>query len=159
MKGSRSPAPTESSIGMTMLTGVSFALAILIGMGAFLVFYAGLQGATPGTVAVVPATPTSTATKGPEVLPTSMAQEEPTKGIPVTPTPSPIYRISAGQRINLRAEPSISADVVTTLAPGDTVTIVGPDKEVEGKTWRNIRDSGGNVGWTWSDFIAGTTGP
>ncbi len=59
-----------------------------------------------------------------------------------------------GQGVNLRAEPSTSARRVALLREGTRVEIVGPDREAEGRTWRNVRQAGGPAGWVAAEYLA-----
>ena len=68
------------------------------------------------------------------------------------PSPSPLavggYVIVAtdGAGANMRTGPSTSAPVVTTLAEGTAVEVIGDPVTVEGRAWRQIR-AGGRDGW------------
>jgi uncharacterized protein YgiM (DUF1202 family) len=103
---------------------------------------------------------TETATLAPTAAPTSTRDEivlppsvtptpTPTPGPVDTPTPEPErVRVtgSGSQGANMRREPGTSFPVVKTVRDGAEVTIVGTDREVEGRIWRNVRD-GDAVGW------------
>jgi hypothetical protein len=68
------------------------------------------------------------------------------------PSPSPeplgigVIVATDGAGANLRAGPSTTAPVITTVAEGSTVEILGEPVSVEGRLWRQIR-SGGREGW------------
>jgi hypothetical protein len=66
----------------------------------------------------------------------------------LSPTPLPAYVIVAtdGAGANLRAGPSTSAPVITTLAEGTLVEVLDDPVSVEGRSWRQIR-SGDRQGW------------
>jgi SH3-like domain-containing protein len=51
-----------------------------------------------------------------------------------------------GAGANLRERPSTSARVLTTLAEGTAVEVLGEPVTVEGRAWRQIR-GGGHEGW------------
>jgi sortase (surface protein transpeptidase) len=55
--------------------------------------------------------------------------------------------------VNMRAEPSTSADVVEVLASGTTVTITGDSQEADGYTWVPITLDDGTTGWIAEDFL------
>lgn len=55
--------------------------------------------------------------------------------------------------VNLRSEPSTSADAVSTLDAGTTVTITGPSQDAEGFTWWPIKLEDGTTGWVVEDFL------
>lgn len=63
--------------------------------------------------------------------------------------------------VNLRAEPSTSADVVDQISTGVEVEIVGGPTDAEGFTWYEIRVNvdGGSQGWMSVEFIDGITEP
>ena len=69
-----------------------------------------------------------------------------------SPSPSPPaqggYTIAAtgGQGVNLRDGPSTSARVLTTLAEGSAIEVIGDPVPGAGGPWRNVR-SGGREGW------------
>jgi sortase (surface protein transpeptidase) len=55
--------------------------------------------------------------------------------------------------VNVRSEASTSADVVTALASGETVTITGDAQEADGYTWWPIETADGSTGWIVADFL------
>ena len=59
--------------------------------------------------------------------------------------------------VNLRAEPTISADVVDQLSTGVEVEIIGGPQEADGYTWYQVRVTaeGGAEGWVAADFLEG----
>jgi quercetin dioxygenase-like cupin family protein/uncharacterized protein YgiM (DUF1202 family) len=61
------------------------------------------------------------------------------------------------ENINLRAEPSTSAEVVDQLAAGIELEVIGGPQEAEDYTWYQVRVTaeGGSEGWIASDFIDG----
>jgi len=63
-----------------------------------------------------------------------------------------------GGNVNMRAEPSTSASVVTQVAEGATLDIVGPNRDADDRTWRNVR-SGTDTGWIASNFLEMVTPP
>jgi hypothetical protein len=93
-----------------------------------------------------PPTPPGAANASPD------ASGSPAPGSPSPPSPSPVaeggYVIVAtdGAGANLRTGPSTSASVVTTLAEGTAVEVLGEPVTVEGRAWRQIR-SGTRQGW------------
>jgi SH3-like domain-containing protein len=78
----------------------------------------------------------------------------------ITPTPP----LAAGQRLqiantggdgaNLRRDPGQSGEKIKTVPEGSLVEIVGPDRNVDGTVWRNVRDLQGDVGWVAGGFLA-----
>jgi hypothetical protein len=69
-----------------------------------------------------------------------------------SPSPSPRaeggYFIAAtgGRGVNLRDGPSTSARVLTTLAEGSAIEVIGDPVPGAGGPWRNVR-GGGREGW------------
>ena len=57
------------------------------------------------------------------------------------------------QNVNLRSEPSIDGDVITTLAPDDALTITGESVEAGGIVWWPVETSDGTAGWVSQDYI------
>lgn len=55
--------------------------------------------------------------------------------------------------VNLRAEPSTSADVVSVIANGTVVTISGASQDADGYTWWPITLDDGTTGWIVADFL------
>jgi sortase (surface protein transpeptidase) len=55
--------------------------------------------------------------------------------------------------VNMRSEPSTSADVVQVLAVGTAVTITGDVQEADGYTWAPIQLEDGTAGWIVADFL------
>ncbi|MCC6179419.1 MAG: SH3 domain-containing protein [Chloroflexi bacterium] len=58
-----------------------------------------------------------------------------------------------GGNVNVRSEPSTSAAVLTQVTEGTLLEIAGPDRQAEGRTWRNVRTSGGQSGWIASTLV------
>ncbi len=54
---------------------------------------------------------------------------------------------TGGQGANIRSEPGAAGRVLKTLAEGTTVDVLGPQREVDGRLWRQIRDPAGVTGW------------
>lgn len=56
--------------------------------------------------------------------------------------------------VNLRAEPSTSADVASVLPPDTVVTITGAAQDAEGYTWWPVATDDGTAGWVVQDYLA-----
>lgn len=56
--------------------------------------------------------------------------------------------------LNMRSEPTTDASIVTTLAQGQQVSIVGGPEDGDGFTWWQIELEGGDTGWVAADFLA-----
>ena len=61
---------------------------------------------------------------------------------------------TGGQGVNLRAEPGTTSRRLALLREGAVLEIVGPDRQVGGRTWRNVRESGGPSGWVATEFLS-----
>jgi hypothetical protein len=66
---------------------------------------------------------------------------------------------AGGSSVNLRAEPSTTAAVVTQVSEGTTLDVVGQDRDADGFTWRNVRASGNQTGWIASTFLETIAAP
>lgn len=77
-----------------------------------------------------------------------------------TPLPSPtpaVVRVKIGNTDGLgaylRPEPSLQARGVVAWPDGSVLEIVGPDRQFDGKVWRNVKDPRGNVGWIMREYL------
>lgn len=74
-----------------------------------------------------------------------------------SPTPDELRRArignTDGQGANLRREPNPGSQRVVVIRDGTEVDVVGPDREVNGRPWRNVQDSNGNTGWVPAEFL------
>jgi hypothetical protein len=64
-----------------------------------------------------------------------------------------------GGSVNMRAEPSTSADVVVQISEGTTLDIVGPNRDADGRTWRNVQSADRKNGWIASSFLETIAAP
>ncbi len=77
------------------------------------------------------------------------------------PTPEPVTGLKEGDVVeitqtplNLRAEPSTTATIVTELDGSSTLTVTGPAVEADGLTWYPVTvDSTGQKGFVASNFL------
>lgn len=131
----------------------------------------GAESTTPSGVA--PATsPSAEATPdregdgdGNEAEPDPKADEVASVGGPApapspSPSPSPavpVWRVrvanTEGQGANFRREPSATAPRIALVRDGTQLELIGPDRQADGRTWRNVRDDAGNAGWVLADFL------
>ena len=79
-------------------------------------------------------------------------------GPPPSSSPVPIARArvagTGGQGANLREEPGTAGRVLRTLPEGAELTIAGADREVGGRTWRNVHDGADTTGWVAAEVLA-----
>jgi Bacterial SH3 domain len=121
--------------------------------------------AQPAPAEIELATPSPSAT---ELLstpaPIPLTPTEPAPAANATPTPPPTaaptpvssrVRVAEteGQGANLRQEPSSEARVLRVLREGTELTLIGPDREAEERTWRNVRDDEGTGGWVAAEVL------
>ena len=60
---------------------------------------------------------------------------------------------TGGSGANLRESPSSGAAIVKTAPEGALLQVVGPDRQAEGRTWRNVRDADGAQGWVAAELV------
>jgi len=57
--------------------------------------------------------------------------------------------------VNLRAEPGMTGARLKGLFDGTELELIGPDRLVDGQTWRHVRDpSDRTEGWVATEFLA-----
>jgi hypothetical protein len=98
-------------------------------------------------------TPSPSAALGDAPLPLTTPGRQASNGVQAgtpapLPSPSPAHVIVAtdGAGANLRTGPSTAAPVVTTLAEGTLVEVLGDPVSAAGRSWRQVR-SGDREGW------------
>jgi hypothetical protein len=128
-------APVGKLAAVVAVAGASVVLLLLLSSLTFATIFARPQ--SPG------ASPTPAA-----------AQAAPT---PV-PSPTPaVVRVKIGNTDGLgaylRPEPSLQARGVVAWPDGSVLEIVGPDRQFDGKVWRNVKDPRGNVGWILREYL------
>jgi hypothetical protein len=64
-----------------------------------------------------------------------------------------------GGSVNMRSQPSMGADVVTQVSEGTTLDVVGPNRDGDGRTWRNVQTSDKKSGWIASSFLESIAAP
>jgi uncharacterized protein YgiM (DUF1202 family) len=61
---------------------------------------------------------------------------------------------TGGDGANMRSTPATSGALVKTIPEGTELTVIGPDRDADGRHWRNVRDAGsGAGGWIVADFL------
>jgi membrane protease YdiL (CAAX protease family) len=121
-------------------------------------------------VAPVAATSAPSTETVPPMVPTSVAAVAPTEVPPVatvavatsTPVPAQVAEgiaspepsmasgwivVSADGGANVRAEPSLEDEILATIPTGSVIEVVGVDRTVAERTWRNVQLSDGQRGW------------
>ncbi len=100
--------------------------------------------------------PTSQQASAPTPAPTAPSTPGPTETPAPTPTFTPqtwvVWR-TGGDGVYIRKSPS-SGDKLKVWPEDTTMIVIGPDQEAEGKTWKNVKDPDGNVGWIPVEYLA-----
>ena len=108
-------------------------------------------------------TPTSTPTAPPAPTPSVTAAEPtatPQPTATATPEPEQIEVFGTGSGgANLRAEPGTAGRVLQSVPDGTRLTVIGPDREVDGRAWRNVRGEAGTTGWIASEVTRSLATP
>ncbi|MGC4191626.1 MAG: SH3 domain-containing protein [Thermomicrobiales bacterium] len=55
--------------------------------------------------------------------------------------------------INMRLDATTSGEIVTTLAQGESLTVIDGPVEADGHTWWQVEDGSGNSGWVVADYL------
>jgi len=98
----------------------------------------GTPPASPGPGQATPtATPTATATSGPRVR---VANTD-------------------GVGLNLRAEPATTARRIAGLPEGTILDVIGPDRQADGRSWKNVRVERFGDGWVAAEYTVAVSGP
>jgi len=147
---------------------IGLVAAAAVALTAALVF-AILTITRPGDQRV--ATPAATLAASPTPPPPiSAIFATSTPAVPPTPGPPPGQAPTTGtlqvgntggEGANLRRDPSQSGERIKTIPEGTVLTIVGPDVQADGQTWRNVRDIQGDSGWIVAQYLVpeGTVPP
>lgn len=59
---------------------------------------------------------------------------------------------TGGDGVYLRRSPAV-ADKVRAWPDGTVLLVVGPDRQAEGRVWKNVRDPSGTVGWVPAQYL------
>jgi SH3-like domain-containing protein len=100
--------------------------------------------------------------QGPTGAPSSSAGGTPAPAAPRPTTavaPSSASRGQVGntngQGANIRSEPGAGGRILKTLAEGSTIEVLGPEREIDGQIWRQVRDTqSGVTGWIVRGAVA-----
>lgn len=57
------------------------------------------------------------------------------------------HKIVAGERVNFRAGPSTTSDIVDVLQPGTELKFIGQQQQTSGVTWMRFQLKDGSNGW------------
>ena len=64
-----------------------------------------------------------------------------------------------GGTVNIRADTSTSSDAIAQVTDGAILDIVGPNKDGDGRTWRNVKTSDNKTGWIASTLVETVSAP
>jgi hypothetical protein len=67
-----------------------------------------------------------------------------------------VHVVGAGtEGVNLRREPGPAGARLKGLFDGAELEVIGPDRGLDGRTWRNVRDPADRTGgWVAAEFLA-----
>lgn len=110
----------------------------------------------PTALAIAPtAPPTPTS---PAASPTPVPAPPSPTAAPPTATPSAyLVANTGGDGVYLRRAPG-SDERIKAWPDRTRLTVAGADRQVGGKTWRNVKDPDGNVGWVLADYLEPVAG-
>jgi SH3-like domain-containing protein len=121
----------------------------------------GFLGPEGSAIVTAPAPGNSASSSGPSVASTPAVAAAPTAaprptspGVAASGASRGQVGNTSGQGANIRSEPGSSGKVLKTLPEGSSLDVVGPDKEVDGQVWRQVRDSSGVTGWIIRGAVA-----
>ena len=58
-----------------------------------------------------------------------------------------------GQGANLRREPSLASQRVKVVREGTLLDVIGDDRELAGRVWRQVQDESGDAGWIPGELL------
>jgi SH3-like domain-containing protein len=149
------PAYDQRQLRPAHWLGLGLAAAAAVAITAGLVFTV-LSLTRSGEPRPAPTPIGAAASPSPVAVADLFATQTPTAFASPTPTPRG-ERVQVGntqgQGANLRREPSPTGERVRVVPDGAIVEVIGPDREVEGRRWRNVRDADGEVGWILSSLL------
>jgi hypothetical protein len=138
--------------------GVAGMLGALIVVGAV---YLGRTSAAPGLTVLREIRVLSNPTPGPGSVaavatPGPIPTMAPSPVAAATPVAPPRVRIvgAGADEVNLRAEPGVNGARLKGLVDGAELELLGEDAEVDGRTWRHVRDPAlGAEGWVAAELL------
>jgi SH3-like domain-containing protein len=117
--------------------------------------FLAVEGSAPIIVAPAPGTSgSSTAASGAPTTASTPAPKPTSPGVAASTASRGQVGNTSGQGANIRSEPGSSGKVLKTLPEGSNLDVVGPDREVDGQIWRQVRDSSGVTGWIIRGAVA-----
>jgi SH3-like domain-containing protein len=121
---------------------------------------AGTEPSTASSTLIATSSPTITATSTSTATPSEPTATAPPSGNVEQSEPEQVEVFgTGGSGANLRAEPGTGGQIVEGLPDGTRLTVVGPDREVDGRAWRNVRGEAGTTGWIVSEVVRSLATP
>jgi hypothetical protein len=109
-------------------------------------------GALPTRSADTPIAPAAAA----EAKPTASPQPEPDEASDDDDAPGPEMvkvKDTDGSGANMRDKPGQTGTVMKTIPEGTTLEVIGEDRQMDGKTWKNVKDESGAQGWIAAELL------
>jgi hypothetical protein len=98
-----------------------------------------------GSGTVIGAAPT--AATQPAESPTAVAQNPDQDGKKVK------VKESDGTSVNLRDKPGTTGTIVKSVPEGTVLDVIGEDRQMDGKAWKNVKDESGATGWMAAELV------
>ena len=137
-------APDEPAIHWpSAIVGLGLALAVALSV-TWLASVRRPEVESPPQRVAAPVEPA--VTPAPTPIPPPVSQPAPVEQVKVS--------FTRGVGVNLRAGAGERAARIKTLAEGSVLELVGPDQQIDGIVWRNVREPGGATGWVAAQFLA-----
>jgi hypothetical protein len=93
--------------------------------------------------------PAATAEPKPAASPAATAQDPDNDGDMKKVT----VKDTGGTGANLRDKPGQTGTVIKTIPEGTVLEVIGEDRQMDGKTWKNVKDDAGTVGWMAAELL------
>lgn len=84
---------------------------------------------------------------------TESFSEKPQHTPTAAPTAIALVANTNGAGVNVRASPGLDGPIVTALAEGARVTLLGGEEQADGFTWQEVQMEDGRQGWIASNFL------
>jgi hypothetical protein len=143
--------------------GAMAAVGAAVLIGATLVAYSWLTGGNvsqpPQTVSTLAPSPRPTEISVPRPAAAPVASPASSPVAPASPEPTIAYLYITGggnAGVSLRAEPGTAAQRLALLRDGTQLEDRREERDVEGRTWRQVAQPGGDTGWVASEFLTNT---
>lgn len=108
-------------------------------------------GAPPGAEPKPDGATAAPAPAEPKPAEKPVAAEKPTAGQPSAERMK--VKDTGGTGANMRDKPGQTGTVVKTLPEGTVVEVIGPDRPMDGRTWKNVKDDSGGQGWIAAELL------